>query len=194
MFRYYWRHTFCYEYELDTSVAVAVATYLDVEHYMFLHHKYSPDYEIIHTQKNKTVVSQHWKLGFLKVGQTYTAEYLPPARFKNYDLRSNNSLIPNIHSFVGVTTDLKYESTNDGKRTKSILDVELDIPFWLWAFRKTIENKIKKLKWEKDLEDIAMIKRREALFGFGNYQHYLKPSQFMLHKDSFMDYFGPSHT
>jgi len=186
------RHSFCYEYELDTTVAVAVAAYLDVEHYMFLHNKYSPDYKVHHVEKHKIENSQNWKFGWFRVGQTYTNEYFPPARFRNYDVRSSNKLIPNIHTLINVVTDLRYEPTKDGRRTKSILNVDLDIPFWLWPTRKYIENKIKTIKWEKDLEDMDMIKRREALFGFGNYQSYLAAHQFMIHKDSFVEHFGPS--
>ena len=90
-------HSFTYEYDLDTTVAVAVITYLDVEHYMFLHHKHSPNLEIVHAEKNKYVLRQVWHLGPITIGQEYTAEYLPPATMKNYDVKPINKWF-SVHS------------------------------------------------------------------------------------------------
>ena len=77
------KHTFELIYELDTTVAVAVATYLDAEHYAFLHNKYSPVYEVLDHTDRTILIKQTWRYGRRRVGQIYTTEYEPPARFLN---------------------------------------------------------------------------------------------------------------
>jgi hypothetical protein len=98
--------------------------------------------------------------------------------------------MPRIHYVMKTRTDLRYYPTADGQRTVSHLEVELDLPAWLWPMRQRIEQKLCQLKCEKDVEDIDMIKRREQIFGRGNLKAYLADHQFMLHKDDFVAHFG----
>lgn len=184
------KYKFSLIYELDTTVACAVATYLDAEHYAFLHNRYSPRYEVLSHEGRMIVSRQTWKHGRWRAGHTYTSEYVPPARFLNYDLRPWPRWVPSIHHVMKTRTDLRYYPNSDRTTTVSHLDVELDLPFWLWPFRRMIERKMCALKREKDDEDMEMIERRAQIFGRGNIKAYLADQQFMLHKDDFVEHFG----
>lgn len=184
------KHKFTLIYELDTTVPCAVAAYLDAEHYAFLHSKYSPVYEVLRHDDRTITVRQTWRYGGRRVGQVYTCEYQPPARFLNYDLRPSPPWWPSIHHVMKTRTDLRYYPNEAGTATVSHLDVELDLPFFLWPLRRVIERKMCALKREKDDEDIAMIERRAKIFGRGNIKSYLADHQFMLHKDDFVEHFG----
>ena len=188
------KYTFTHVYELDTNVACAVAAYLDAEHYVFLHNKYSPQYEVISHLDNKIVIRQTWLFRGRRVAQICTCEYVAPARFLNYDIKSDPRWKPSIHHLIKTRTDLRYYPDETGARTISHLEVELRMPFFLYPFRFIIEKKMCALKEEKDKEDVEMIDRRAELFGRGNVKAYLPEHQFMLHKDDFVKYFGPGAT
>lgn len=184
------KYQFSLVYDLDTTLACAVAAYLDGEHYIFLHHKYSDKYEVLEYQNRILTVRQSWKLLGMQIGQVYTAEYIPPARFKNYNVKPYPWFIPSIHHLICVTTDLKYAEDLERNVTVSALDVEIEMPWWLYPWRSYLQKLIEKLKIEKDAEDMEMIKRREKLFGRGNIAAYLPDHQFMIHKDDFVRFFG----
>ena len=184
------KHKFTLIYELDTTVPCAVAAYLDAEHYAFLHNNYCPQFEVLHHEGRKIISRQTWQHGRRRAGHIYTSEYVPPARFLNYDLRPWPRWMPSIHHVMKSRTDLRYYPNADGTATVSHLEVELDLPFWLWPLRHVIERKMAALKREKDAEDMAMIERRADLFGRGNIKSYLADHQFMLHKDDFVEHFG----
>lgn len=177
-------------YELDTTVPVAVAAYLDAEHYAYLHNNYSPTYEVLDYEDCKCRIRQSWRLGPYRVGQTCTTEYIPPARFLNYDVMPDPWWFPNIHHFIDVVTDLRYSPTDDGQSTVSDLHVSVRMPFWLWPLRHRLRRKIETLKRQKDREDMEMIHRRARLFGRGNIKAFLSDHQFLLYKDYFVKNFG----
>ena len=184
------KHRFSLIYELDTTVACAVAAYLDAEHYAHLHNKYSPMYEVLSQDGYRLEVKQTWRYAGWTLAQTYTTKYQPPARFLQYDLRPSPPWIPSIHHLVHTRTDLRYYPTPDGEKTVSHLEVELDMPFWLLPLRHVLERKLSGLKREKDQEDMEMIQRRAKLFGRGNIKSYLADHQFLFHKDAFVEHFG----
>jgi hypothetical protein len=184
------KHTFSLVYEIDTTVPVAVAVYLDAEHYVFLHSKYGPKWQVLRVDGHKVVCKQTVRHGWLRTGQLCTAEWVPPARFLNYGIRPSPWWIPSIHHVMRTRTDLCYYPNESGTATVSQLDVELDLPFFLWPLRHAIERKICKLKREKDDEDIALIERRARIFGRDNIRSYLADHQFMLHKEDFVKHFG----
>jgi hypothetical protein len=188
------KHKFCLTCEIDTTVAIAVAAYLDGEHYIFLHSQYSNEWVVLDHDPSKrtTIVKQTWKLFGLHIGQIYTCEYVPPAQFKNYDVKPSSWFVPSIHHLISVKTDLKYTANPAKNTTISTLDVEIDLPFWLYPLRYFIQKGIEKLKVEKDIEDIEMIDRRAKLFGRGNNAAYLLDHQFMLYKDDYVSHFGNS--
>jgi len=183
-------HEFKLIYELDTTVACAVAAYLDAEHYVYLHNKYSPKYEVLEREGRRIRIAQKWLLGNLVVGQSLWTEYEPPARFINYEVSPSPSWLPSIHHVMKTRTDLRYYPTADGKRTVSDLTVTLDMPFWLYPARGILEERLSTLKKEKDQEDVEMLLRRDKIFGRGNIKGYLQDHQFMLHKDDFVKHFG----
>lgn len=184
------KHTFNLVYELDTTVGCAVAAYLDAEHYVFLHNKYSPKYEIVEREGRRIKIQQAWQYGKLSVSQSCWTEYDPPARFLNYEITPLPWWLPTIHHVMKTRTELHYRPTADGKRTISDLTVTLEMPAWLYPLRQMIQDKMCSLKKEKDQEDMDMIRRREKIFGRGNIKGYLLPHQFMLHKDDFVKHFG----
>lgn len=184
------KHTFKLIYELDTTVGCAVAAYLDAEHYVFLHNKYSPQYEVEERDGRKIKIKQTWHYGKLAVSQHCWTEYDPPARFLNYEITPIPWWLPTIHHVMKTKTELRYYPTEDGKRTVSDLTVWLEMPAWLYPLRHLIQEKMCQLKKEKDQEDVEMILRREKIFGRGNIKGYLLDHQFMLHKDDFVKHFG----
>ena len=89
-------------------------------------------------------------------------------------------------------TRVLYTEIPERNSTWSRLEIDLDLPFWLWPFRRFIERAITRLKVEKDEQDIDMIRRRAALFGRENNSIYLADHQFILHKDQYVKHFGPN--
>lgn len=184
------KYRFSLVYDFDATVAAAVAAYLDAEHYVHLHGKYAANYEILEYDDLKMRARVSWKLGPLRTSQSGFVEYIPPARFLQYGTRPDPVWLPSIHHLLDVRTDLRYYEDETRHRTVSHLDFEIDMPFWLWPFRKFIRSRLERLKIEKDEQDLAMIRRRERLFGRGNIKAYLASHQFMLCKEHFVEHFG----
>jgi hypothetical protein len=187
------KYTFTLIYELDTTVACAVATYLDIEHYVFLHKKYLPHHEVVEKDGRRVKIKQTWHFGKQAVTQYCWTEYDPPARFLNYEISTAPWWVPSVHHVMKTRTELRYYPDATGTKTVSHLTVDLELPFWLWPLRKVIEKRLCELKIEKDSEDMAMISRREKLFGRGNVKSYLVDHQFMLHKEDFIAHFGQTN-
>ena len=188
------KHRFTVEYEIDCPVAIAVAVYLDAEHYIFLHRKYSDTYEVLSYEPatRKILIRETWELFGMRLGQTCMTEYVPPAEFLNYDIRPHPRWLPSLHHVLRATTRLLYTEIPERNSTWSRLEIELDLPFWLWPFRRFIERAMRRLKIEKDEQDIDMIRRRGALFGRENNDIYLAEHQFILHKEDYRRHFGPN--
>ncbi|NUP13602.1 MAG: hypothetical protein HOW73_46800 [Polyangiaceae bacterium] len=184
------KHRFEVVYSMDTTLGCAVAAYLDAEHYAFLHSKYSPHYEVVRKEGRTIRIRQTWTYGGVRIGQSCTTEYAPPARFLNYDIEGLPVFLPSVHHLVKTRTELFYYPDATGTKTISHLVVDLDVPAPLAMLVPTLERKMVALKKEKDLEDMEMIFRRERLFGRGNIRGYLADHQFMLHKDDFVHHFG----
>jgi hypothetical protein len=184
------KHRFELVYSMDTTLGCAVAAYLDAEHYAFLHSKYSPQYEVLHRQGRTIRIRQRWTQGHVRIGQTCTTEYAPPARFLNYDIAGVPVWLPSVHHLITTRTELFYYPDATGERTISHLVVDLELPAIFSPLLPKLEQRMTALKQEKDLEDMEMIFRRERLFGRGNIRGYLADYQFMLHKDDFVRHFG----
>lgn len=188
------KHKFSLVYELDCPVSIAVAVYLDAEHYIYLHRKYAQEYEILETGPRRIRSRQSWRFMGLRIGQICWSEYIPPGEFKNYEVVPDPWWIPSVHHFCRVRTHLKYTPVEGKDTTLSTLDVEVDLPFWLWPLRHRIQRAIERLKREKDDEDVEMIQRRAELFGRGNNSVYLREDQFLLYKDDYVEHFGQRAT
>jgi hypothetical protein len=100
--------------------------------------------------------------------------------------------MPSLHHLLKATTRLLYTEIPERNSTWSRLEIELDMVFWLWPFRRWIEKAMTRLKIEKDEQDIDMIRRRGALFGRENNDIYLAEHQFILHKEDYRRHFGPN--
>ena len=189
-------YRFTVEYEIDTPVAIAVAVYLDAEHYVFLHEKYSDTYDVLSYDpaRRRIFIRETWELFGLRIGQTCMTEYIPPATFLNYDIRPHPWWLPSIHHLLRAKTRLVYTAIPERNSTWSMLEVEIEMPFWLWPFRHWIRKAIERLKIEKDEQDIDMINRRAKLFGRENNAIYLADHQFLLHKEDYLRHFGPNST
>lgn len=184
------KYSFELIYGLDCTVAEAVAAYLDAEHYMFLHKTRMPHFEALWQDGMKIAIQQTWRKGPIKFGNSCITEYVPPARFLNYDLKPVPVWMPSIHHFVKTRTDICYYPSADQRWTVSHLKVDLELPWFLWPVRKVIQAYLTRLKIEKDQDDIDMIARQQRIFGRGNLGHYLRKDMFMLHKDAFVEAFG----
>jgi len=177
-------------YRIDCSVAEAVAAYLDCEHYAHLHKKYVGSYRVISQFGFQIDIEQSWGLAGLKFGNRCITEYCPPATFVNKCIRPFPNYLPSIHHLIQTRTELHYYLDENQTSTVSHLKVDLEIPFYLWPIRRLLENSIKRLKIEKDMEDIEMIERQQKIFGKGNLKRYTRKDVFMLHKDAFIKSFN----
>lgn len=176
-------------YELDAPLAVSVVTYLDCEHYQNLHKSLSKEVEILNIGNNFFEHREVMKVFGFNFGQIYKVEYLPPGTFRQFDFRPIDKL--NIFSFIKLETILNYnQSIRD--TTLSELIVNLELPIWLYPFRKPLRYILKRVKIIKDLEDLVVIERRARLFGRNNINAYFKKDQFFLFKDTFSNHFGPN--
>lgn len=177
-------------YELDTRLAIAVAIYLDCEHYIYLHRALSNRIEILEKGKDFYKCRQTWNVLGVSFGQTYTCRYQAPATFINEGLRPFPSWLPSIHHLVKTKTVLRYYENPESQTTLSELNVEMDIPFWLYPCRHILQRVVEKIKIMKDLEDVALADRRAKLFGRNSNSVYLKRHQFLLHKEDYVKFFG----
>jgi len=185
------KHSFSVVEELDCSLAISVAAYLDCEHYVFLHRSLTDSVDIVKVDGFKVTVRQSWKGLGLKLGHVKTGEYVPPGEFLIYDVKPSPAWFPSIHHVLDIKTRLRYVALPERDATKMIFDVELDMPFWLWPLRGTFQRLVEKLHAQQVAEDMAMISRRERLYGRENLLAvYLKDHHFCYHKDEFMKHFG----
>jgi hypothetical protein len=184
------KYTFLIRYEIDAPLAISVAAYLDCEHYEYLHDSLTKKIEILEHGSDyyKCRIVAH-SFG-LDVGQIVTARYVPPGTFAQFDIQPFPRWWPSIHHLICTQTTLRYFETPERKTTLSELTVEIDLPFWLYPFRKVLQQAIERVKILKDLEDVAMIERRAKLFGRMNNDPYLREGQILLHKKEYLKYFG----
>jgi hypothetical protein len=186
------RHSFRVVEELDCPLAVAVAAYLDCEHYLYLHRSLTDSLEIVRAEGFRITVRQSWKALGLRLGHEKTGEYVPPAEFLIYDVVPSPRWIPSVHHLVDIRTRLRYEAVPERDATRMIFDVDLGLPFWLWPLRGFLQRLIERLHAAQNAEDLAMIKRRESLVGRANLlAAYLRPGHFCYHKDEFVRRFAP---
>tara|TARA_Y100001970_G_scaffold49331_1_gene62486 strand:- start:3053 stop:3721 length:669 start_codon:yes stop_codon:yes gene_type:complete len=183
------KYNFTIRYELDCPLAIAVATYLDCEHYMFLHRKLAHDIDITEVGKNYYAENMFWKILGFSIGYNCVNRYVPPATFWNEDLKPHPPSRFSPFNFINISTKLIYNET-DRNTTLSELIVMMDLPFYLYPFRRLFERSIKKLKIIKDLEDVEMVDRRAEVFGRNYNSDYLRKNSFILHKETYAKYFG----
>lgn len=184
------KHRFTMRGEMDGPVAVHVAAYLDCEHYVFLHRDLTDSVEVVAHEGLKVTVRQSWKAFGLTLGHYKTGTYVPPSEFHLEDVRPSPWWFPSIHHLVGIETHLAYSPVPGRDATAFRFDVELTMPFWLYPLRGFLETLIGRLHDRQIDEDLAMIKRRERLFGRGNIAAYLADRQFLYHKETFLKHYG----
>jgi hypothetical protein len=183
------KYSFNIRYTLDMPLAIAVAVYLDCEHYLNIHSAYISNTRITEAGRSHYRAGFYWNVLGFTWGQSQKAEYRAPGTFINSELEPLPRWLPSIHHFIKTRTTLNYFETSDGK-TLSDLVVDLEMPPLVYPFRHIIRAKIEKIKILKDLEDVAMAERRALLFGRSNNSAYLAPRQFLLFKDQYTKYFG----
>jgi hypothetical protein len=184
------KHRFTVVDELDCSVAVSVAAYLDCEHYVYLHRSLTDSVEVVKVEGFKVTVRQSWKALGLKLGHDKTGEYVPPAEFLIYDVVPAPRWFPSVHHVMDIKTRLRFTPAA-GDKTLMTFDVELDLPFFLWPLRGFLQGLVEKLHAQQVAEDMEMIAYREKLVGRENLLAvYLKDHHFCYHKDEFLKHFG----
>tara|TARA_B100000131_G_C17929033_1_gene537534 strand:- start:226 stop:822 length:597 start_codon:yes stop_codon:yes gene_type:complete len=195
-------------------MASAVVIYLDCEHYTFLHATCETKYKIISVTENKCVSECEYKSGIFKWKQTSTTEYISPATLKQYDIKIKGFGFAILANLFDVKTTLQYyyNDTNcqildieknkiikiskDDKTLISEIFYEIEMPFFIYPFRKFLKNRLENMKIKKDIEDLDFIKRRVALFGSDKINSkssywfpYLRKNYFFLFKERFMNNF-----
>ena len=185
------KHAFSVVEELDCPLPVAVAAYLDCEHFLFLHRSLTDSLEVVKVDGFKITVRQSWKAFGLKLGHDKTGEYFPPAEFRIYDVIPSPRWFPSVHHLIDITTRLRYAAVPERDATMMTFDVVLDMPFWLWPLRGFLQRLIERMHSAQNAEDLAMIKRREKSVGRENLLNvYLRDHHFCYHKDAFVKHFG----
>ena len=171
------------------DLRTAVVTYLDAEHYMYLHSDYEQNYRIVQVSENKVLNRCDYKLLFFNWIQEATTTYNPPAEFIQSDIKFYGNMAFVMNYLFRVTTTMRYSETDDPEVVRSDIRYDIEVPFFLFPFMFIIKRMLKKLKWEKDLEDVEMCDRRKELFGANAVEAYYAPHQFILFKDLFVKYF-----
>ena len=169
------KYSFKQKYLFPVSLESAIVTYLDCEHYIFLHATCETKYEIISLENNKCISEVHYKSGLLKWKQTSTTEYISPGTLKQYDIKINGFGFSALANFLKVKTTLNYYYNNktcklfdieknklvplnhDDKILISEIKYEIDLPFFLYPLRNILKKKLEKMKINKDIEVLKFI-------------------------------------
>jgi hypothetical protein len=183
-------HRFTVRGELDAPLHVVVAAYLDCEHYVHLHRSLTDRVEVVGHEGRTITVRQTWKWLGLKLGHLKSGTYVPPAEFRIDRVRPSPWWFPSIHHLVSIETRLVYAENRERDSTEFVFEVSLDLPFWLYPLRGALQRLIERMHEVQNDEDMALIKRRERLFGRGNAAPYLAEHHFMYHKDDYLRHFG----
>ena len=209
------RFKFTQKYTFPVTVESAVVTYLDCEHYIFLHKSHEVSYKILSVNNNKCISEIIYKSGIFKWTQRSTTEYINKNEFRQYGIKIRGFGPAFLANFINVETSLKYykndknqfvgDIDNDFKdiyievynnTVISEITYNIDLPFVLYPFRNILRKRLEKMKQQKDLEDLSMIRRRIKLFGKDKidknslyWEPYFKKSYFLLFKDRFIENF-----
>ncbi|MBI3558259.1 MAG: hypothetical protein HY074_18485 [Deltaproteobacteria bacterium] len=186
------KHKFQVIEEQEITLANAVGAYLDCEHYVFLHGGIMPEMFAEKLEGRRITYRQGLRWGFLRSAHIFTTEYFPPGHFRTFDLKSSPKWMPSLHHVVKMVIDVRYTKHPERDTTLMQFDVELDMPFWLWPFRRILQGIMERMHYKKDQEDIEMIQRRAKIFGPHNISSYLAEGQFLLFKDDYVRHFGAS--
>ena len=204
---------FTQKYTFPVTVESAVVTYLDCEHYIFLHKTHEISYKVISITDEKCISEIKYRSGIFKWTQRSTTEYINKNEFKQYDIKIRGFGPAFLANFINVETSLKYYRNNknqfvgdidnnfkdiyitkDNNIVISEIKYNLDLPLILYPFKNFLRKSLKRMKEQKDLEDLYMIRRRIRLFGTDKssrdslyWQPYFKKSYFLLFKDKFIE-------
>lgn len=206
--------SFKQKYLFPVSLESAVVTYLDCEHYIFLHSTCETKYQIISLENNKCISEVHYKSGIFKWRQISTTEYISPSTLKQYDVEIKGFGFAILANLFDVKTTLKYYYNNKNCKLLNIesnkfqplncedkvliseILYEINLPFYMYPFRTLLKQRLKKMKINKDIEDLNFIKRRIKLFGDdmvnskSNYwAPYFRKNYFLLFKEQFINNF-----
>ena len=184
------KYSFKICYEIDAPMAISVATYLDCEHYMYLHERLTKSIEILEHGDGYYRCRLTANTFGVKVGQSFTSRFIPPGTFVQSSIQPFPRWMPSVHHLIKTVTTMRYFETPGARTTLSELTVDLDLPFYIYPFREKLRRAIEKIKIVKDLEDVAMIDRRAKLYGRDNNTPYINKHQFMLHKSKYLQCFG----
>ena len=206
---------FIQKYTFPVELESAVVTYLDCEHYIYLHKAHEVAYKIIFIDEQKCISEIVYKSGVFKWTQRSTTEYINKSEFIQYDIKIKGIGPAFLANFINVKTFLRYYKNNKNqyvgdiknnfkdvyiKKNNDIVVSEikysLDIPIVLYVFRSYLKKQLIKMKQQKDLEDLYMIERRIKLFGSDKcdkkspyWKPYFKKSYFLLFKKKFIENF-----
>ena len=78
---------FIQKYTFPVELESAVVTYLDCEHYIYLHKAHEVAYKIIFIDEQKCISEIVYKSGVFKWTQRSTTEYINKSEFIQYDIK-----------------------------------------------------------------------------------------------------------
>ena len=163
--------------EFDYDVLTAVTAYLDCEHYAWLHARNYSHYEVLEDGPTTSRVIQHSKYLGITFEQHHFREYIPPSEFR----MASDKPFP-------IYTHTTFTARPGGRVHRSV-DVTMDLPFFLWPFRKLLRAHLRRYDARVYGEDAAAATRREKYLGRNNWLWAFRRSQFLLHKDAVVNAF-----
>ena len=99
---------FIQKYTFPVELESAVVTYLDCEHYIYLHKTHEVAYKIISIDEKKCISEIIYKSGIFKWIQRSTTEYINKSEFSQYDITIRGFGPAFLANFINVKTFLKY--------------------------------------------------------------------------------------
>lgn len=161
-----------------TSISQVIANYLDIEHIFFHRNTTLSRIEILSHTERSACFRLKSKKGFLTLTTINYYEYRPP-----------NQIYQVVSAPFFLLTHLSTVQEVKEGEVEVIVDVELDLPFFLYPFRKWIEKALRNQDQRIHEEDREILERRYSLVK-EDVNDYLRDFQPLLFKEIFRAHFG----
>lgn len=165
-------HRFEIVKQVPASAANVIVNYFDLEHLEM--HRAFRSVRVVH--EGQTSACYLLRLRFLG---------LPLSSFTYYEFIPPNTIINAARAFFGTvkTTSQITAVAEQPAQTNIHVQVEIDMPKWLYPLRALPEWALRRLNKQLFAEDLAIWSRRQTLFGDG-VDDYLSDHNYLLFKQA----------
>lgn len=170
------KHQFSILKEVPASLPGVIANYLDLEHVPV--HSGLRACQILGETDRAACFVLTSDVGPFRVRNVHYFEFRPP-----------NQIMQVVKTPLGPMRVLSTATSLGPGKTDVLVDVEIDLPRWLYPFRALVERVARRLNRTVLDEDLTVLLRRERLFG-DHIEDYLRPQQVMLFKDVFRQHYS----